>query len=142
MLHFYMAKIHRLAFIFIVGYCLLFGSSGYAQDSGAKSEFVQNKPSKSFVSDTILIHKYIKLASSNLYYDAGKAVLYSQQILRLAQKHQWAKGKIIAYDLLSTYYLIDGSYDILRQISNEILILSQKENLPLYTANARRFLGI
>ncbi|WP_159472982.1 tetratricopeptide repeat protein [Dyadobacter sp. 3J3] len=77
----------------------------------------------------------------NLYFDADKAVLYSQQILRLAQKHQWSKGKIMAYDLLCTYYIIDGSYDILREISNEILILSQKENLPLYTANAKRFQG-
>ncbi|MFC6191951.1 tetratricopeptide repeat protein [Dyadobacter subterraneus] len=77
----------------------------------------------------------------NLYFDADKAVLYAQQILRLSQKHQWSKGKIMAYDLLCTYYIIDGSYDILREISNEILLLSQKENLPLYTANAKRFQG-
>ena len=136
-----MAKIYRLAFVFFVGCCLISGSSLYAHSTGARSGSVQNKHSKEFASDTILIHKYIKLASDNLYYDANKAVLYAQQTLRLSQKHQWAKGKIIAYDLLSTYYLIDGSYDILRQISNEILILSQKENMPLYTANAKRFLG-
>jgi NarL family two-component system sensor histidine kinase LiaS len=141
MLHFYMAKFYRIAFTFLVGYCWLFGSLSFAQITGAKSQLIPSKPLKDFASDTLVIHKYIKLASRNLYYDASKAVLYSQEILRLAQKHQWAKGKIIAYDLLSTYYLIDGSYDILRQISNEILVLSQNENLPLYTANAKRFLG-
>ncbi|MEO6685756.1 MAG: hypothetical protein ABIN24_07320, partial [Dyadobacter sp.] len=136
-----MAKLYSLAFILLVYVNLFEGNSSFAQTSRADESLVQSKFSTNFPKDTLLIYKYRKLAQQNLYFDADKAVLYSQQILRLAQKHQWSKGKIMAYDLLCTYYIIDGSYDILREISNEMLILSQKENLPLYTASAKRFLG-
>lgn len=137
----FMAKIYSLAFILLVYVNLFEGNSCFAQTSRANEGLVQSKYSINFPQDTVLIYKYRKLAMQNLYFDADKAVLYAQQILRIAQKHQWSKGKIMAYDILCTYYIIDGSYDILREIANEILILSQKENLPLYTANAKRFLG-
>ncbi|WP_170982919.1 tetratricopeptide repeat-containing sensor histidine kinase [Dyadobacter frigoris] len=136
-----MAKFYSLAFILLVYVNLFEGFTSFAQTSRTQEVVVRSKYSTSFPKDTVLIYKYRKLALDNLYYDADKAVVYAQQILRLSQKHQWPKGKIMAYDLLCTYYIIDGSYDILREISNEILILSQKENLPLYTANAKRFLG-
>lgn len=137
----FMAKLYSLVLILLVYVNLFEGESSFAQTSREIDGLAHSKYSKTFPQDTVLIYKYRKLAMQNLYFDADKAVLYAQQILRLAQKHQWSKGKIMAYDVLCTYYIIDGSYDILREISNEILILSQKENLPLYTANAKRFLG-
>jgi NarL family two-component system sensor histidine kinase LiaS len=136
-----MAELYKYIFIFLVFSFLLKEHSIFAQSARTVQEIESSKKRQSFSADTVLIHKYARLASVNLYYDAGKAVGYAQQILRLSQRNHWAKGKIIAYDLLNTYYLIDGSYDILREISNEILVLSQKENLPIYTANAKRFLG-
>ena len=141
MLNLYMAKLYKFGFVIFACFFLSGIYPGFAEGARKDSDFDQTKYSKNFPADTLLIHKYHKLASYYLYYDAEKALMYSQQILRLAQKHQWAKGKILAYDLLSSYYVIDGSYDILRQVSNEILILSQKAEMPLYTANAKRFLS-
>lgn len=102
---------------------------------------ITEKHQAAFAEDTILAYKYHKLASGYLYQDAEKAMMYSKQVLRLAQKHQWQKGKILAYNLLSTYYLSDGSYDILRELSNETLTLSQKLDLPLYSGHAYRFMA-
>ncbi|MCF0058708.1 tetratricopeptide repeat protein [Dyadobacter sp. CY356] len=136
-----MARIYSLILVLLVYANPFEGISSIAQTSGSSERSAQLKYAADFPKDTVLIYKYRKLAVQNLHVDADKAVLYAQQILRLSQKHQWSKGKIMAYDLLCTYYIIDGSYDILREIANEILILSQKENLSLYTANAKRFLG-
>lgn len=98
-------------------------------------------PNDDFAEDTILILKYHKLAATYLYQDAEKAMFYSKHVLRLSQKHQWSKGKVLAYNILSTYYLLDGSYDILRELSNETMALSKQQNFPLYTAHAKRFLA-
>jgi signal transduction histidine kinase len=68
-------------------------------------------------------------------------MLYAKHILRLSQKHEWDKGKILAYNLLSSYYLLDGDSDVLRELSNETLILSKRLDMPLYTAYAKRFLA-
>jgi NarL family two-component system sensor histidine kinase LiaS len=98
-------------------------------------------PQDDFAEDTVLILKYHKLASTYLFLDAEKSMFYSKHVLRLSQKHQWNKGKVLAYNLLSTYYLLDGSYDILRELSNETMALAQELDLPVYTAHAKRFLG-
>jgi len=136
-----MAKLYKLAFFTFICCFLLGKQPGYAESGRIGTDLPQTKYPEIFPADTLLIHKYQKLAAYYMYYDAEKALIYAQQILRLAQKHQWSKGKIIAYDLLGTYYIIDGSYDILREVSNEILLLSQKSGLSLYTANAKRFLA-
>ena len=136
-----MAKIYSLILTLLLYANLFEGTPCIAQASQSGDGSSRSKFAANFPQDTVLIYKYRKLATQNLHVDADKAVLYAQQILRLSQKHQWSKGKIMAYDLLCTYYIIDGSYDILREIANEILIISQKENLPFYTANAKRFLG-
>ncbi|MCE7060122.1 sensor histidine kinase [Dyadobacter sp. CY343] len=94
-----------------------------------------------FAEDTVLILKYHKLGASYLFLDADKSMLYAKHVLRLSQKHDWKKGKILAYNLLSTYYLLDGSYDVLRELSNETMILSQQLGLPYYTAHAQRFMA-
>ncbi|KAA0993631.1 tetratricopeptide repeat-containing sensor histidine kinase [Dyadobacter aurulentus] len=94
-----------------------------------------------FAEDTALILKYHKLGASYLFLDADKSMLYAKHVLRLSQKHDWKKGKILAYNLLSTYYLLDGSYDVLRELSNETMILSQELGLPYYTAHAQRFMA-
>lgn len=102
---------------------------------------VESKPQEGFAEDTVLIHKYHKLASEYLFQDAEKSMFYSKHVLRLSQKHQWGKGKLLAYNLLSTYYLLDGSYDVLRELSNETITLSKQLNLPMFTAHGKRFLG-
>ncbi|SEJ32770.1 Histidine kinase-, DNA gyrase B-, and HSP90-like ATPase [Dyadobacter koreensis] len=140
MLNISMAKFYTI--IFLTFYFFLKGiPAGFAETARAENDLAASKHDKTFPADTILIKKYYNLALANLYYDAEKSLLYSQQILRIAQKHQWNKGKMMAYDLMSNYYVIDGSYDILREVSNEILILSKKTEMPLYTANAKRFLA-
>lgn len=104
-----------------------------------KKEIVESIPVEGFAEDTVLILKYHQFAKEYLFQDAEKAMFYSKHVLRLSQKHQWSKGKILAYNLLSTYYLLDGSYDVLRELSNETMTLSK--NMPLYTAHAKRFLA-
>ncbi|MCE7068483.1 tetratricopeptide repeat-containing sensor histidine kinase [Dyadobacter sp. CY326] len=104
-----------------------------------KQEVVAAMPVEGFAEDTVLILKYHEFAKEYLFQDAEKAMFYSKHVLRLSQKHQWSKGKILAYNLLSTYYLLDGSYDVLRELSNETMTLSK--DLPLYTAHAKRFLA-
>ena len=104
-----------------------------------KKEIVESIPAEGFAEDTVLILKYHQFAKEYLFQDAEKAMFYSKHVLRLSQKHQWSKGKILAYNLLSTYYLLDGSYDVLRELSNETMTLSK--NMPLYTAHAKRFLA-
>ncbi|MCF2443839.1 sensor histidine kinase [Dyadobacter sp. CY345] len=136
-----MAKFYRFLFFIFLCFFQTGNNEGLAQTSVSETDHVVSRHNKIFPFDTILVHKYYKLAWSNLYYDSEKSMLYAQQILRLAQKHQWNKGKVMAYDLMSSYYLIDGSYDILREVSNEILSLSKKTDMPLYTANAKRFLA-
>ncbi|MCE6987866.1 sensor histidine kinase [Dyadobacter sp. CY323] len=105
------------------------------------NDFVEAVPGDDFAEDTVLILKYYRYGASYLFVDAEKSMFYSKHVLRLSQKHQWAKGKILAYNLLSTYYLLDGSYDVLRELSNETMTLSKKLNLPLYTAHAKRFMA-
>ena len=141
MLNLYMAKLYRFGFVIFTCFFLIGIRAGFAESTGKDSDFDQSAYAKNFPADTLLIYKYHKLASYYLYYDAERSFIYSKQILRLAQKHQWPKGKIIAYDLLSSYYSIDGSYDILTQVSNEVLTLSKRAGMPLYTASAMRFLA-
>jgi NarL family two-component system sensor histidine kinase LiaS len=141
MFNLYMAKLYRLAFIIFLCFFLSGTYPGYAGSTRKKAESGLAKYAKDFPADTLRFHKYRKLANHYLHYDAEKSLMYAQQLLRLAQKHQWPKGKILAYDMLCNYYLLDGSYDILKQMSNEILTLSQKSDMPIYTANAKRFLA-
>ncbi|MCF0062728.1 sensor histidine kinase [Dyadobacter chenwenxiniae] len=115
-------------------------TSGYGDTAVApKKEIVESMPVEGFAEDTVLILKYHQFAKEYLFQDAEKAMFYSKHVLRLSQKHQWSKGKILAYNLLSTYYLLDGSYDVLRELSNETMTLSK--NMPLYTAHAKLFLA-
>ncbi|WP_229219058.1 tetratricopeptide repeat-containing sensor histidine kinase [Dyadobacter sediminis] len=106
-----------------------------------KSNIVAALPRENFAEDTLLILKYHKLSSTYLFQDAERAMFYAKYVLRLSQKHEWSKGKILAYNLLSTYYLLDGSYDVLRELSNETMILSRQIGMPFYTAQAMRFLA-
>ncbi|WP_221391758.1 sensor histidine kinase [Dyadobacter sp. NIV53] len=108
--------------------------------SRSEDEYVE-KHQAGFARDTLLIHKYHKLGTAYLYQNAEKSMMYAKKVLQLSQKHQWGKGKILAYNLLSTYYLLDGSYDVLRELSNETVILSKRLNLPFYTAHAKRFMA-
>ena len=114
--------------------------SNLSESSKNQEEFIE-KHQPGFEKDTILIHQYHKMATAYLYQNAEKSMLYSKQVLRLSQKHQWAKGKLLAYNLLSTYYLLDGSIDVLRELSNETMILSHRLKLPFYTAHAKRFIA-
>ena len=108
-------------------------------DSSKTNDELTEHHQAGFARDTMLVYKYQKMANRYLYQDAQKAMNYAKQVLRLSQKHQWGKGKILAYNLLSTYYLLDGSYDILRELSNETITLSQQRHLPFYTGHAKRF---
>ena len=145
MVFIFMANIHRLIFFFLLT-ILLSGSqcSFFRKDEGnavKKPNVVAALPQEDFAEDTLLILKYHKLSSSYLFQDAERAMFYAKYVLRLSQKHEWSKGKILAYNLLSTYYLLDGSYDVLRELSNETIILSKQIGLPFYTAQAKRFLA-
>ena len=114
--------------------------SNLSISSKSADEYIE-KHQANFAKDTILIHKYHDLGTTYLYKNAEKSMMYAKKVLQLSQKHQWGKGKILAYNLLSTYYLLDGSHDVLRELSNETVILSQRLNLPFYTAHAKRFMA-
>ena len=137
-----MGDFFRLVSVLIVA-TLLSGSqcTSIFQNTTAadKADVVTAMPVKGFAEDTVLILKYHAFAKDYLFQDAEKAMFYAKHVLRLSQKHQWSKGKILAYNLLSTYYLLDGSYDVLRELSNETMTLSK--DLPLYTAHAKRFMA-
>ncbi|KAA6436917.1 tetratricopeptide repeat protein [Dyadobacter flavalbus] len=140
-----MANLYRLISFFLLT-LLLSGSQcsffGKDEDNAAKkSNVVAALPRENFAEDTVLILKYHKLSSTYLFQDAERAMFYAKYVLRLSQKHEWSKGKILAYNLLSTYYLLDGSYDVLRELSNETMILSKEIGMPFYTAQAKRFLA-
>ncbi|WP_031527097.1 tetratricopeptide repeat-containing sensor histidine kinase [Dyadobacter crusticola] len=94
-----------------------------------------------FSADTALIRQYYAFGNSYIYLDADRSMLYAKHVLRLSQKHDWDEGRILAYNLLSTYYLLDGDYDVLRELSNETMALSKELKMPLYTAYAKRFLA-
>ncbi|KQS27143.1 histidine kinase [Dyadobacter sp. Leaf189] len=94
-----------------------------------------------FSEDTALIRQYYAFGASYIFLDADRSMLYAKHVLRLSQKHNWDEGRILAYNLLSTYYLLDGNYDVLRELSNETMALSKELNMPLYTAYAKRFLA-
>ncbi|MGG7663920.1 tetratricopeptide repeat-containing sensor histidine kinase [Dyadobacter sp. BHUBP1] len=139
-----MNEFYKLVLLFSLGCILSFSQcTSTGQGNGAKrsTEVVESKPQEGFAEDTVLIRKYHKLASEYLFQDAEKSMFYSKHVLRLSQKHQWAKGKLLAYNLLSTYYLLDGSYDVLRELSNETITLSKQLNMPMFTAHGKRFLG-
>ena len=139
-----MNEFYKLILLFSLGCVLSFSQcTSTGQGKGAKRtvEVVESKPQEGFAEDTALIYKYHKLASEYLFQDAEKSMFYSKHVLRLSQKHQWGKGKLLAYNLLSTYYLLDGSYDVLRELSNETITLSRQLNLPMFTAHGKRFLG-
>lgn len=139
-----MNEFYKLILLFSLGCVLSFSqctSTGQGNNAKRSTEVVESKPQEGFAEDTLLIHKYHKLASEYLFQDAEKSMFYSKHVLRLAQKHQWAKGKLLAYNLLSTYYLLDGSYDVLRELSNETITLSKQLGMPMFTAHGNRFLG-
>ncbi len=94
-----------------------------------------------FADDTVKINEFLGLARANLYHDAKKTILNVNEALKLAQKHSWGKGKIQAYNILSSFYLMEGSYDLLRELSNETMLISSQLDMPLYTAHAIRFMG-
>ncbi len=91
--------------------------------------------------DTVEINRLCERARYYLYQDAQKAMEFANKALRLSQEVQWDKGKLISYNLISTAYLLDGSYDVLRELANETFKLAKKTELPIYSAHARRFLG-
>jgi signal transduction histidine kinase len=139
-----MIDIYKLILLLLLG-SLLSGSQCTMTGSGGKlspdADIVEAIPQEDFAEDTVLIYKYHRLASNYLFQDAEKSMFYSKHVLRLSQKHQWGKGKLLAYNLLSTYYLLDGSYDVLRELSNETMTLSRQLKMPMYTGHAKRFLG-
>ncbi|MET7259268.1 tetratricopeptide repeat-containing sensor histidine kinase [Dyadobacter jiangsuensis] len=139
-----MNEFYKLILLFSLGCILTFSqctSIGQGNEPKRSTEIVESKPQEGFAEDTVLIHKYHRLASEYLFQDAEKSMFYSKHVLRLSQKHQWAKGKLLAYNLLSTYYLLDGSYDVLRELSNETITLSKQLSMPMFTAHGKRFLG-
>lgn len=138
-----MNEFYKLILLFSFG-CMLSAAqcTSIGQNGQTKSaEVVESKPQENFAEDTVLINNYYKLGSEYLFQDAEKSMFYAKNVLRLSQKHQWGKGKLLAYNLLSTYYLLDGSYDVLRELSNETITLSRQLNLPGFTAHGKRFLG-
>lgn len=97
--------------------------------------------SPTFARDTTEVHRLCKKARYFLYQDALKAREYAKKALALSQDAKWDKGKLIAYNLISTGYLLDGSYDVLRELANETFTLAKTTGLPVYTAHAKRFLA-
>lgn len=139
-----MNEFYKLVLFLLVGSALAGSqctSTGGQKAARTQEELFAAIPQEDFAEDTALIYKYHKLASRYLFQDAEKSMFYSKHVLRLSQKHQWGEGKLLAYNLLSSYYLLDGSYDVLRELSNETMTLSGQLNLPMYTGHARRFLG-
>ncbi|WP_167273360.1 tetratricopeptide repeat-containing sensor histidine kinase [Dyadobacter arcticus] len=136
-----MSDLWRLLIFFFL--CAFLSGSGCTSsgNSKSKSETQEAVPKENFAEDTLTIIEYYDLGAAYLFIDAEKSMYYAKHLLFLSQKHQWSKGKILAYNLLSTYYLLDGSYDILRELSNETMTLSKRLNMPLYTAHAKRFMA-
>jgi NarL family two-component system sensor histidine kinase LiaS len=119
--------------------CASFDSGTSVSEDNQKEYKEHHQPD--FAKDTVLINQYLALAKSYLYTDAEKTMENAKLVLKLSQKQDWAKGKIKAYNILSTFYLMDGSYDVLRELSSETNILAQRLNLPIYSAHARRFIA-
>jgi len=105
------------------------------------SSFTDFSKEHTFANDTIEIHRLSKMCKYYLYQDVHKAMDYAKDALKLAQNSKWDKGKLIAYNLISTAYLLDGSYDVLRELANETFTLAKTTGLTIYTAHAKRFLG-
>jgi NarL family two-component system sensor histidine kinase LiaS len=140
-----MVTLYKLGTLLIIS-VLLAGSQCTSFDSKTHSpnnaEFdLPERHQADFVQDTLQIYKYLAAAKSFLYQDAEKTILNAKLMLKLSQKHQWNKGKVLSYNILSTFYLMDGSYDLLRELSNETMLLAEKQHLPLYVGHAKRFVA-
>jgi signal transduction histidine kinase len=123
-----------IGFLFLGNQC-----TSVKNNSGLNpSDFLKQEK---FANDTVAVQKHCKLARYYLYQDVHKATDYAKKALRLSQESKWDKGKLIAYNLISTAYLLDGSYDVLRELANETFTLAKTTGLTIYTAHAKRFLG-
>ncbi|HEV7379371.1 MAG TPA: tetratricopeptide repeat protein, partial [Dyadobacter sp.] len=139
-----MITLLRLGFLFVIALLLAAVKCSpirHETVSLVESNAFHGNHQPDFAKDTTDIHGYLALAKSQLYVDAEKAMANAKVVLKLSQKHQWDKGKVLAYNLLSTFYLMDGSHDMLRELSNETILLTKKVNLPIYNAHARRFVA-
>jgi signal transduction histidine kinase len=94
-----------------------------------------------FTADTIEFHRLCQITRQHLFQDVRKAREYATRALKLSQRIKWDEGKLISYNLISSAYLLDGSYDVLRELANETFTLAKTTGLPVYTAHAKRFLG-
>ncbi|HEV7348098.1 tetratricopeptide repeat protein [Telluribacter sp.] len=130
-----------VAFFFLAG--LLPARAGKI-DSTRLFNHIQKleKQAPAFQRDTLLVHAYADAAFYYLHKDSRFLEEYAQKALRLAQKNNWKKGKVIAYYALGYSYLHKVDYDALMAMATEIYLLSEKENLPIYSAHSARFMGL
>lgn len=137
-----MITLYRLLFIFLVAAFLSGAQCQYFSNENVKSPSDHNEEHKEdFASDTVFFYHFYKVAAANLYLDANRTMFNAKEALQLAQKHDWGQGKILIYNLLSTFYLLDGSYDVLRELSGETMVLAGRMKQPFYYAHAQRFLA-
>ena len=138
-----MVKYYNLVLLLFSGF-LLSGSQCSRVDNATGTQpyqLPQFFKEGNFVNDTLLIQKFCDQAKYYLYLDVTRAMQDAKQALKLSQKYQWNKGKLISNNLISTCYLLDGSYDVLREVANETFNLAKSQQENIYTAHAKRFLG-
>jgi signal transduction histidine kinase len=91
--------------------------------------------------DTLRVHKLCQLSRYYLHQDVTKAMGFANQALTLSQQCQWNKGKLMSYNLISSCYLLNGTFDVLRELANETLKLAEETGLAAYAGHAKRFVG-
>jgi NarL family two-component system sensor histidine kinase LiaS len=135
-----MANIFRL-FLFFSITILLSGSQCSTVKNSPIDSQLSTLEQQNFSRDSIEFRKLCQETRVYLFQDVKKAREFATQALKLSQKMKWDEGKLIAYNLISSAYLLDGSYDVLRELANETFTLAKTTGLPVYTAHARRFVG-
>jgi hypothetical protein len=137
-----MKKSITLYFKLFLGVFIFLSSTWAAQANGifATIDSLEKQPS-SLNRDTLLIQAYYDAAMYNLFQDFQNINVYGQRALKLAENREWKKGILLAYDILGTYHIINGDFDIVTELATENMSLAGKLNQPLYEAHSRRLLA-
>jgi NarL family two-component system sensor histidine kinase LiaS len=135
-----MANFFRLVLFFLCA-ILLAGSQCSTEKNSSIDSELQTDEQQRFSKDSIEFQKLCKETRVFLFKDVKKARELATQALKLSQTMKWDEGKLISYNLISSAYLLDGTYDVLRELANETFTLAKTTGLTVYTAHARRFLG-
>jgi two-component system, NarL family, sensor histidine kinase LiaS len=95
----------------------------------------------SFHRDTQLVHQYRDAAFYFLLQDSRFVEKFAFKALKIAQENKWEKGKLIAYDVLVNYYLIDADYDQVMELATANYVSALHLNERVYKAKAMMYMA-